>query len=210
MALLRRLATGEGDYLDVAMFDACLAWTPNVTGRVFATGQPHVPKDERSWGGNAMFNLYETADGRWIVLGGAEEKFARNLLEALGRPDLLPFAKLPPGPGQEPLRAFLRDTFRTKSRAEWEAWMAGRDVCFAPVRDMVEAFADPHVTERGMLARDPNGNEIVGTPLKFLHEPGTLNPAVPALGASASAILTNLGYSADDIQRLRDQGVIGH
>jgi crotonobetainyl-CoA:carnitine CoA-transferase CaiB-like acyl-CoA transferase len=95
MALYRRTQSGRGDYLDVAMLDSVLAWTPNVTGRIFATGTPHVPKQERSWGGNALYNIYETRDGQWIALGGAELKFARNLLEALGRLDLLPYAGFP-------------------------------------------------------------------------------------------------------------------
>jgi crotonobetainyl-CoA:carnitine CoA-transferase CaiB-like acyl-CoA transferase len=182
MALLRREQTGRGDYLDVSMLDSVLAWTPNVTGRIFATGEPHVPKDERSWGGNALYNLYETADRQWIVLGGSEPKFARELLDALGRSDLYALALLPPGDGQEPLRAYLRETFVTRTRSDWETWFAGRDICFAPVRTLVEAFAEPAVAERGMIAHDAAGNEIVGTPIRFLEEPGRIDPAIPAHG----------------------------
>ncbi len=183
MALLRREKTGLGDYLDVAMYDSLLAWTPNVTGKIFATGEAHVPKDERSWGGNAMYGLYECADGQWICLGGSEVKFARNLLAGLDRLDLLPYAELQPGPGQEPLRAFLRDAFVTKTRAEWEAWFEGRDVCFAPVRTLKEAFEDPAMVTRGMLSCDADGNEIVGTPILFAGEPAVIDPVPPALGA---------------------------
>lgn len=191
MALLRRQTSGMGDYLDVAMLDSVLAWTPNVTGKIFATGEPHTPKDERSWGGNAMFNLYECADGQWVCLGGSELKFARNLLEAWGRLDLLDIARLPPGPGQEPLRAFFMETFRQRSRAEWEAWFEGRDVCFAPVRTLKEGFDDPAVAERGMLMRDEAGNEVVGTPIQFRHEPGVINTSAPALDQDHRQIADN-------------------
>lgn len=179
MALLRRQATGRGDYLDVSMYDSTLAWTPNVTGRIFATGQPHNPKDERSWGGAAFYNLYECADGQWIVLGGSEPKFARNLLTALDRPDLIEIAARPPGPEQEPLRAFLRETFIGRTRAQWETWFTGRDVCFAPVRTLKDAFDDPATAERGMIARDGAGSEVVGTPLRFRDEPGRIDPTLP-------------------------------
>lgn len=179
MALLRRQTTGRGDYLDVSMYDSTLAWTPNVTGRIFATGQPHDPKDERSWGGAALYNLYECADGEWIVLGGSELKFARNLLTALDRPDLIDIAARPPGPEQEPLRAFLRETFIGRTRAEWEAWFQGRDVCFAPVRTLKDAFDDPATAQRGMIARDAEGAEVVGTPLRFRDEPGRIDPTLP-------------------------------
>jgi len=185
MALLRREKTGRGDYLDVAMLDSLMAWTPNATGPVFAQGRANVPKAERSWGGAAMFNLYDCADGQWIVLGGSEVKFAANLLEALGRTDLLHYARLPPGPDQEPLRAFLRKTFRAKTQAAWEAWFAGRDICFAPVRSLKAAFDDPAVAARGMISRDLNGDAVVGTPLLFRDEPGRVEPTAPGLDAHA-------------------------
>lgn len=187
MALLRRNTTGRGDYLDVSMMDSLLAWTPNVTGRVFATGLPHEPKMERSWGGNAMYNYYECADGRWLALGASEEKFAHNLLEGLGRMDLFPLACLEPGAGQEPLREFFRETFLTRTLDEWMEWFADRDVSVAPVRSLVDAFADPVVTEREMLSYDEEGSEIVGTPLRFTNEPARINPAVPKLNEHADA-----------------------
>lgn len=208
MALLKARETGEGDYLDVAMLDSVLAWTPNVTGRIFATGEPHVVKEERSWGGNAMYNLYECADGEWIALGGAEPKFAKNLLEPLGRMDLFDCATKGPGKEQEPLRAFLRETFKTKTRPEWIGWFADKDVAFTPVLNLKEAFADPNTAERGMIAFDNKGNEIVGTPFKFSNEPASIDPTPPEKGGDADALLGALGYSADEIAALRERGVI--
>ena len=208
MALLRARETGQGDYLDVAMLDSVLAWTPNVTGRIFATGEPHVPKEERSWGGNAMYNLYACSDGLWIALGGAETKFARNLLAALGRLDLLEYATLPPGPGQEPLRAFLRETFATRPRAHWLEFLAAHDVAYAPVLNLKEAFDHPQAAARGMITRDAEDRETVGTPLKFTAEPAAIRDAVPAYGADTDAILDGLGYGAEEIAVLKAGGVV--
>jgi crotonobetainyl-CoA:carnitine CoA-transferase CaiB-like acyl-CoA transferase len=208
MALLRARETGQGDYLDVAMLDSVLAWTPNVTGRIFATGERHVVKEERSWGGNAMYHLYECADGLWLALGGAEPKFAQNLLEPLGRLDLLPLAKLQPGKGQAPLRDFLRETFRTRTRSDWALWFQGKDIAWAPVLNLKEAFDDPNTRARDMLAYDPAGNEIVGTPIKFSEEPAAIDARVPGKGADAEAILAELGYDAMRIAALRGKGVI--
>lgn len=188
MALLRKRETGVGDYLDVAMFDSVLAWTPNVTGRIFATSEAHVVKDERSWGGNAMYGLYRTADDQWLALGGAEVKFAKALLTPLGRGDLVALAELPPGPGQEPLRAFLRAAFGGRTLAEWQAWFADKDVCWSPVRTLKDAFEDQALAARGMLSWDADGNEVVGTPIRFREEPAVIDPTVPGLDGHGTAI----------------------
>ena len=185
MALLRARETGRGDYLDVSMYDSLIAWTPNVTSKIFATGEAHMPKHERIGGGQAMNSLYETQDGQWLALGGSETKFARNLLEGLGRLDLLPYAELPPGPGQYPLRDFFRETFLARTRADWEAWFDGRDVCWAPVRTMKEGFDDPVTRDHDMLAFDADGSEIVGTPIKFRDEPAAIDPTLPGLNQHA-------------------------
>jgi crotonobetainyl-CoA:carnitine CoA-transferase CaiB-like acyl-CoA transferase len=192
MALLRKRVTGVGDYLDVAMFDSVLAWTPTVTGRLFTTAEAHVVKDERSWGGNAMYGLYRTADDRWLALGGAEVKFAKALLVPLGREDLVALAELPPGPGQEPLRAFLREAFTGRTLADWVAWFADKDVCWAPVRTLKDAFDDPALAARGMLHRDADGNEVVGTPIRFREEPAVIDPTLPVLDADGAAIRARL------------------
>lgn len=189
MALYRRERTGKGDYLDISMHDATLAWLPNVTGPVFAEDRaPHV-KEERSFGGYAFYNIYRAACGGHVVLGGVEHKFVRRLLADLGRPDLIAAAEGPPGPGQAPVKDFLADTFRSRSRDAWVGWFAERDVCFAPVLDLHEAFAHPQVAAREMLVHDGEGNPHIGTPLKFRDEPGQIDPVLPGLGEHTDAVL---------------------
>lgn len=189
MALYRREKTGRGDVVDMAMFDATLSWLPNATGAVFAEDRPPIPKQERQWGGGAFYNIYATRDGKWVVLGGSERKFVETLLTALGRPDLIEAASGPPGPAHKPTEDFLRATFATKTRDEWEAWFDGRDVCFAPVLDLREAFHQPHAEARRMLVRDGEGNLHIGLPIKFREEPGTLDPRLPKLGEHTDAVI---------------------
>lgn len=189
MALLRRESTGRGDVIDMAMFDATLSWLPNATGAVIGEDRAPVVKDERQWGGGSFYGIYATADGKWIVLGGSEHKFVENLLGALGRPDLIPGASGPPGPGHRPTREFLAATFATKTRDAWEAWFADRDVCFAPLLDLHEAFQRPQVAARRMLERDADGNLHIGLPIKFRDEPGTLDPRLPALGEHTAEVI---------------------
>lgn len=193
MALYRRETTGRGDVIDISMQDATMSWLPNVTGPVFAEDRAPVVAHERSFGGNAFFHVYATRDGRHVVLGGVEPKFVRNLLTALERPDLIELATSGPGPHQDPVRAFLAETFATRTREEWVAWFEGRDVCFAPVLDLHEAFHAPQVAARDMLVRDAQGNPHIGIPIKFADEPGRLDPELPGLGEHTAEVLREAG-----------------
>ena len=208
MALLRRHSTGRGDYLDIAMLDSLMAWMPNVMGVPFTEERMPVPGDERTWGGHAMYNIYRTQDGRHLVLSGSELKFTENLLNALGRPDLIELCKQGPGPIEDPVRDFLRATFATKTLAQWQAWFAGRDIAFSPVNDIAQAIAQDNMRARAMIVQDGRGLKHLGIPIKFADEPGRLDPAWPDLGADGPAILRGLGYDQAEIDKLRDDKVI--
>ncbi|RAH97781.1 CoA transferase [Acuticoccus sediminis] len=193
MALLRRETTGRGDVIDMSMQDAAMSFLPNVVGPVFAENRAPRVKEERSFGGYAFFSIYRTSDGRHVALGGVEHKFAANLLNALGRPDLIGIAAGPPGPPQQPVKDFLAETFATKTRDEWEAWFESLDVCFAPVLDLKEAFDRPQVALREMKVRTEDGALHIGTPIKFRDEPGRIDPGLAALGEHTETVLRGAG-----------------
>ena len=207
MALLRRQQTGRGDYVDVAMMDALIASMPNNYGPPMAERRDPRPKHERAWGGNAMFRVYETSDDRFVALGGAEIKFARNLLSALGRPDLIELCELPPGPGQQPVHAFLEATFKSRTQAEWVTWMAGNDVAFAPVKTLREGLDDPQVRHREMVVEDARGWEHIGLPIKYADEPGRIAFGLPELGEHSEDILRDLGYDEAALATMKAKGV---
>lgn len=182
MALLRRERSGEGDYIDISMQDATIAWLPNVVGPVFAEDRAPDVKNERSFGGYAFFALYEAKDGRHVCLGGVEHKFVENFLNAVDRPDLIPAALGPNGPGQTPVRQALAEIFLTRTRDEWDAWAAGRDLCFAPVLDLKEALEHPQLAAREMVLTGPDGSRNLGTPIKYRNEPGRPDLSLATLG----------------------------
>jgi len=208
MALYRRKETGKGDYLDMAMADSLVACMPNNLGRAMAYRRQPDLSEERSLGGNAMYNIYDTQDGDFVVLGAAEIKFATNLLTALGRPDLIDLCKLPPGRGQDPVREFFRATFRTKTKAEWIEWFKGRDIAFAPVKTLPEMLEDPHFKARGMVQKDERGWDHIGVPIQFANEPGRPRFQAPAHGGHSSEILRELGYLDPEIERFQKDGVV--
>lgn len=209
MALYRREKTGRGDYLDMAMHDSILAWTPNVLGDVFARRRAPVVKHERTFGGSAFYNIYRTSDGKHVVLGAQEIKFVRNLLGELGRLDFVALAERGPGPHQQPLIEFLRATFATRTQTQWIDWFRGKDVSFAPVNDLRQAFDDPHVQARGMRLVDDAGHEHVGVPIKFSDEPAQPNFKLPRLGEHNVEVLRSAGCSDAEIDAMRAAGAFG-
>lgn len=189
MALYRRQTTGRGDYLDVSMHEAMLTSCPNVLGPVLAEGRQPVSKEERSTGGSAFYQIYETADGRHLTLGGQEIKFVRNLLDKLGRPDFVPLCERGPGAHQRPLIDYLQDVFHEKTLAEWTTWFASLDVCFAPVNTLPEAFEDPQATARGIVLVDELNRRHVGPAIRFRDEPPRPSLHEPSLGEHNDGVL---------------------
>ena len=180
MALVGRERTGEGAYIDCAMFDSLLPWCAHTAGSAIAGGDSPVSASQRSLGGAAFYQIYETSDGKHVALGGREIKFARNLLTAFGREDLLPIAEAPAGE-QGDLIAFLRETFAARTRDQWVEWFADKDVAFSPVLNFREAFDEPHIAERGLLVESEGGGRHIAPAIRFAGEAWT-PAAVPAKG----------------------------
>lgn len=179
MALIGRGVSGRGDYCDVAMFDALLPWSAHIAGSTIMGGEPPRSSRQRSLGGAGFYNVYATADGRHVALGGREPKFVANLLTALDRPDLIPLGNLPAGE-QGALITYLRGTFATRTRADWVAWFADKDVAFAPVLDFREALTEPHIAERGLLVEADSAHQLAPA-IRFADDGWTASPA-PELG----------------------------
>jgi crotonobetainyl-CoA:carnitine CoA-transferase CaiB-like acyl-CoA transferase len=189
MALLRREKTGLGDRIDMSMHDALVACMPNILGTVFAQDRAPAPKVERQWGGAAFYNIYATSDGRHVVLGAQEMKFVRLLLLEFGRPDLIELCERGPGTHQQPVTEFLRAQFIKQTQAHWISWFAGRDIAFAPVKNLKEAMDDPHLIERGMILRDARNQRHLGVAIKFQDEPAQPQLGVPAFGEHTDIVL---------------------
>lgn len=208
MALLRREKTGDGDLVDVSMVDTLFSWTPHILSSVVEKGRSPELASERLHGGAAFYDVYRTADKRHIVLSGAEMNFVENLLNALGRPDLIEVCRRPWGEAQEPAKAFLRETFATKTRDAWDQWLSDKSVCYAPVLDLQEAWQQPVLRERGMVVRGADGVENLGTPIHFRYEPGRVDGRLAAHGENTDEILQWLGYDVDARTALRQRKVV--
>ena len=203
MALFRREKTAQGDYIDMAMIDTTMSWTPHILETVLSEKRAPDLERERLYGGAAFYNVYRTKDDGYLVLSGSEMNFVENLLKALGRPDLIELCRGPWGEAQAPVKKFLADTFMTRTRDEWDAWLSDKRVCYAPVLDMHEAWNSQLLRDREMVVAGPDGVNNLGTPIKFREEPGVPSYRFAELGQHTDEILARLGYDAPARSNLR-------
>ena len=180
MALLRREKTGRGDYIDIGMHDVTVAALANVLGPTLAENRQPNPLHERTTGGSAFYRIYATRDGRHLSLGGQEMKFVRNLLNALGRPELAPLCEKP-GPHQQPVMDLLSDFFGQRTLAEAVEFLAKLDVCYGEVKTLPEALRDPNALARGMVVEDSAGRRHLAPPVRFADEPARPSYQEPGL-----------------------------
>jgi len=191
IALLRRTRTGKGDYIDVSMHEALMASCANVVGSAFTDGtQPDV-KNQRTTGGSAFYRVYDTSDGRQLVLAGQEMKFIRNLLGALGKPEFIDLCEWP-GAHQKPVVEFLAATFKAKPLAHWMDWLATLDICYGPVNTLPEAIADANLLKRGAIVVADDGRKHFAPAVRFKDEPSQPLYREPLLGEHTEEVLSSL------------------
>src|SRR5665213_1015933 len=192
MALLRRTETGLGDYIDISMYDSMVSACVNVLGPAMAEGRQQIARHERTTGGAAFYRIYRTSDDRYLTLAGQEEKFVRNLLDAVGRQDFIGLCLQGPGPHQAPVIAYFDAMFGDKPLAHWIEWLLELDVCFGPVQTFPEMLADPQLKARGMVVTDGFGRKHISSPIHFGDEPAQINLGIPALGRDTEAVTRGL------------------
>ena len=144
-ALVERATSGRGQVVDAAIVDG----TASLLAMPLMFMAQGGWRDERGVnlldGGVPWYDVYETADGKWLAVGALEPQFYAALLAGLGLTDVP--ARDDPQNWPE-LRALFSARFKDRTRDEWAAAFAGTDACVEPVLSMHEAAADPHLTAR--------------------------------------------------------------
>ena len=204
--LIAAMRSGRGQVVDAAMVDGAaylMAMNFELLGRgVWVDERESNPGD----GGAHFYDTYETADGRHLAIAAMEPQFYADLLERLG----LAGEELPEQWDRSAWPAMKRRLaaiFRTRSRDEWDAALAGTDCCYAPVLSMREAIHHPANRERGVFL-DVGGLAQVAPAPRFLGTPAPRPEAGPAPGQHTDGVLRELGYAQERIASLRQEGAV--
>jgi crotonobetainyl-CoA:carnitine CoA-transferase CaiB-like acyl-CoA transferase len=213
-ALHRARATGEGQFVDVAMYDAILALCERIVYQYSFSGK--VPQPE----GNghpffSPFGLYPASDG-WITIACPNDGFWEKLARIMGRDDLVedPRTKLKVSRAKHStfVNGLVAEWTKSRSKAEL-ARLLGGQVPFGPVQTVADIFADPHVRARGMLAEVPHPGSnrpsiVAGTPIRLSETPGGVRERAPYFGEHTRAVLSQLGYSDDEIRKFCERRAV--
>ena len=202
-AVYQRERTGQGQHVDMAMFDGSLSMATLVWAGVQAGLDDPRQAGMTLNGAYPCYNLYRTKGGGWFSLGALEPKFWQAFCQALERPDLLgrQFA------GQEVIEE-VAAIFAERTRDEWTDFWAGYDACCEPVLSLPEAVGSPLVRERGMVEQAPPGVQLA-CPLKMSASPLAPTAPPPALGQDTAEVLAGLGISRAEAEKMARQGVVG-
>lgn len=212
-AVQERERTGRGRRVDVALCESSLAFLHMHLGARLALGglgAPLARGRELLNGGAACYRVYRTRDGRHLAVAALEPKFWTAFCDAVERPDL---ADLGWSSGPEGRRAVeeVQAIVGARTLAEWEQFLAGRDLCCEPVREGDEVLEEPALVARGAFfsLRDEREGRAVGqlrTPLHLGDRPAT---GAPALGQHTEEVLSEAGFAVEEIAALRGAGALG-
>jgi len=210
-ALYNRHFTGKGEHLDISILDGLTPFLSLPMAEYLATGKVPRRGTATVGGGYAFYNVYETADGRFLTLGCLETKFWSNFCEVIGKKELIEHQFTPP-PEQDRVIKEVAEVIKTRPLKEWVEILSQHDVCFSPVNSLDEVFNDPHIVHRGLWFKTEHplegGLGQQGFPAQFSWGRPGWRRLAPAHGEHTFEVLKSLGYGEEEIGVLVQERVI--
>ncbi|MFN2616076.1 MAG: CaiB/BaiF CoA transferase family protein, partial [Thermoleophilaceae bacterium] len=208
VALRERERSGQGQLVDVSMFDGSLSWLALVAGRYLRDGETPGRGELALAGGWICYRPYACRDG-WVTLGALEPKFWRAWCLGVGREDLV--EKQFERPGSD-AHGEVERIFLERTREDWRRFASEHDCCLEPVLGLDEALDSELVRAREMVVEleQPGAGPVpqLGVPVKLSRTPGAAAGPGPVLGEHTDEVLAALGYAPADVQALKQAGAV--
>ncbi|MCI0337372.1 MAG: CoA transferase [Acidobacteria bacterium] len=213
-AVLERLFTGRGDYIDIALQSSSMIWMTLLASRYFSTNELPAPLGS-AHPMSAPYQAFRAKDGYLTIAIGNQSLWER-LTRLLGREDL----------GDDP--RFSTNELRAKNQSELartveavlekghiSSWLEVFDQAGIPaakVNNLKEALEEPQLAQRGMIEAFEHplfgSIKVIGDPIRSLHRPHRVHQRPPLLGEHTRGVLEEFGVSQAEINSLAKEGVI--
>jgi formyl-CoA transferase/CoA:oxalate CoA-transferase len=213
-ALVARGRTGEGQVVDIGMFDATTALLTYQAGNYFTTGEAPGRLGNRH-PTIAPYETFATMDGD-LALAVGNDALWQTFCRVAELPDLAADSRFETNAlrlaNYDALKSRLATVFATKPRAVWASLLLEAGVPCGAVRSLDEVFQDPQTAAREMMLSVPHATlgavRVTGVPVKLSGTPGSVRTGPPTLGQHTAAVLTELGYDAAAIDALHASGAV--
>ncbi len=211
LALVARSRTGEGQQVDVSLFDAMLSMQLQEATVWLMRGK------ELNWAGYPLSGVFSSQDGALVIVGAFKANPLRDICSALELEDL---SERPEFANHEQqvlhkaqIQQIWRERIATRPTAYWIERLDAVDILCAPVATLGEALENPQTVVNEMVWRIPQANReevvTVGNPVKLSATPASIRRSPPELGENSEEILRELGYEQGRIEQLRTERVFG-
>jgi len=214
-ALHIRGKTGEGQKIEISMLDGVVfSLMPRQAYHFIKGGTPPLMGNQHYQ--IAPCNTYRTSDGGYVMIIVHTQKHWLNFCESLGRADLAGDQRFKTNSerlkNSDELNKFLGELFQKRTQQEWVERLAHKGVMIAPVYNLGQLFQDPQVLQDEMIVEidHPAAGKIkiLRTPINLSATPLRIRRPPPLLGQHTGEILSEMGYAPEEIQKLKDKGVV--
>lgn len=214
-AYIHALRTGEGQYIDTSLIESGIAYTVWESAGLWVDGDVPGPVGSRHRM-TAPYQAYSTADGH-VNVGVANQNTWARFCDAIARPDMRDDPRFSNNADRvrnlRLLRTEIERTLGNKSTAEWCEVFTYKDVPSGPIYNLAQVYGDEHVKARGMEMDidHPTLGPIknVGPATKLSATPVVLRRPPPDLGQHTDSVLTQMGFSNEEIAAMRESGAVG-
>lgn len=200
-ALVEAASSGKGQVIDCAMTDGATSLMSMFYG-FKASGMWSLDRASNMLDGGAHFyDVYETADGKFVSIGSIEPQFYALLREKADLDDDA-FDQQMDRAAWPDLKDKLKEVFKSKTRDAWDEIMLGTDICYAPVLDMDEAADHPHNAARQTLV-ERDGVVQPNVAPRFSRTESKIQGPPPQIGEHNDTALGAWGFSDEDVAALK-------
>jgi crotonobetainyl-CoA:carnitine CoA-transferase CaiB-like acyl-CoA transferase len=214
-ALEARHQTGLGQHVDTSLVEAGVALSVWEATEYFTEGRSPQPTGS-AHRLHAPYQAFRCADG-YITIGAATDRLFPKLCAVLGHPEWTSIPEFATTPSRVRHRAALADTIEAvtagRPRAHWLQQLEAAGVPCGPLNDYAQVFADPQIVAREMVVdvEHPTLGTLraLGSPIKLSATPADARRRAPLLGEHTKDILTEAGFSTEEIAALRAARAIG-